>query len=369
MKNNNLKSFIDNRTEKKIEFLIESSRTFDMFYSKLRPLEKKVVEYVMASGGFIAGGCPRYVSDTIELTGDFTDTDMDAYRQFGDIDFFFADKKDADTVISQLGHRRCYPVLSVENDDNISLTPSAGGFAYNIKLHEDRNFIVKLHKKMAHIPPIKMQLVVCDFNKPKATLSRFDFLNSMLAFVKIDEQIKTIIPAKWRENEKTNTLKVVDWSSPLTLSRIVKYMKKYGYKHVAIDDTCTSDDIMNTLTKTFELLPNSDERARRRSCVPQQDCEGNITFTRENFCSQIVNFLDRAGHFFDEELTVFMMALCMSAGIANENSSQLLLKNITKKRNDSKFVCSKEVETWKKKRDEAIKFATEQEDNYGWKDF
>lgn len=360
---NNLQTFVDGRTVKNIEFIVEGSEAYQAFVARLRPLEFRVVDAVMSNGGFIAGGLVRYVHEALALTGKFTDVDMDAYRQFGDIDFFFPNQETFRAAYASI--RAGDVAKALLDNEEINLSASEGGFAYDIVLTESPKVnTAKFHYGPCEVRPIRMQLVTCRFDDVKTTLRRFDFFNSMLAFTKVEGRVRSIVPVGWRENELTNTLRVLEWQSPLTFYRIHKYTSKYGYVNISCGEGRTFEDVMDDISKTMQSLPyNPDDyrgstfiRSRKRGTSDN----GDLIFTQQNYAFHIQRFVQEKGFLFPEAFAVFAASLCMATDIATEHQAADLVKHTDLiRRNWKPEKAEKRVESWKRSREEAIKQSLE----------
>lgn len=341
---NNLQSFIDSRVCKPIDFEIVTSSTPRMFLDSLRPVERKVVEACFKHGGYVAGGCPRYVSETIEHMGAYDEIDANAYRHFGDVDVFFPTEEAFKAALYDLTGRKSALQLSLDEDTSeyIRCDDSRARFAQNISVGESD----KKGKTIA------MQLIRCQFGDPRTILSKFDFLNSMIAFVPIEGVIKTIRAKNWLANESSNTLNVLVWDSPLSFYRIQKYVTKYGYQKL-INGISSDEQLMKDMSKTMESLPFDVTQGSRdmgfmraRQWKSQED--GTIIFTQQNYASHVLSTIEQVGHVFTDEVVVFMLSLCMASGIVtNERASDIIRRSALIRDNWDPKKIHPRVDSWR----------------------
>lgn len=293
----------------------------------LRDVERAVIEAAFDCGGFIAGGCPRYVTETIDHTGKYDEVDAHAYRQFGDVDIFFPNEESFERAIKMFEHGHVASVLalaSVPNESNrhqatakegYVMSDSLGSFAQNVNITSPLND----GSGCRHIP---IQFIRCQFGDPKTILSKFDFLNSMVVFAKIEGKLRGIRHKDWLENERSNTLSIFVWDSPLSFYRIHKYVSKYGYENI-VDALRDEDRIMLGMIRTMSLLPNNplDETGRKLHQGWSNDSllkrDGDIIFTQQNYARHILKVVMECGHIFTSEMVVFMVSLSMTTGIIN----------------------------------------------------
>lgn len=344
---NNLQIFISERIVKPIEFETVDDGAGERFLGSLRPLERKVVEVAFDHGGFIAGGCPRYVTETIDHTGGYERIDADAYRQFGDCDLFFQKDEDYKKTREALLSRRGAIQTSLDDNDNIT-TDERGIFATNIHTHEK----VAPVPGASYIRSLPMQLIGCQFGDAITTMRRFDFLNSMIAFVP-DAQGKllTVRARRWLENERSNSLEVLVWDSPLSFYRIQKYIQKYGYetiKHTGL----SHDQIMQDMSHTMERLPfdpGHKSRNNRFGIAPQGARDGKpIVFTQQNYAFHIVSTVEKIGYTLPEEMVVFMVTLAMATGVIDSIQGSTVVKRVNDLRaNWDPKVIRPRVASWK----------------------
>jgi len=340
---NNLQSFIDARAIKPIEFETVDDGCADRFLTSLRPVERKVVEAALDAGGFVAGGCPRYVTETIDHMGGYDEIDANAYRQFGDCDLFFPNEESYRVAHQDLLSRRGRVQLSLkadaQNREESITTNERGIFAINLQANE-----IDLKGKT-----LPFQLIKCAFGDLQSTLARFDILNSMIGFFRENGKMRTLRARGWLENERSNTLNVLVWDSPLSFYRIQKYIQKYGYERLA-HMGISHDRLMKDMAKTMEALPFDPEPARRRPMAWQnvRSSGEKIIFTQQNYAVHIINTLAAVGHNFPEEVVVFMLSLCMATGVVNDKgASDLMIKTSEMRRVWDPKVMKARVESWK----------------------
>ncbi len=342
MPDNNLQSFIDSRKVKPIEFETVEDGCADKFLASLRPVERMIVETSLDAGGYIAGGCPRYVTETVDHMGGYDSIDADAYRQFGDCDVFFPNDESYQTAHHALLKRSS--ALQVKLEDNQSIhTDQRGVFATNLTAGENDG----------KGRTLAFQLIKCQFGNIQTTLARFDIFNSMIGFVRENGKMKTVRARGWLQNERSNTLDVLVWDSPLSFYRIQKYIQKYGYqqlKHSGI----SHDQIMQDMSMTMQSLPFDPAPDVRRSSFgwrnvrPGHSGGEKIIFTQQNYAAHILQTLNSVGHAFPEEVVVFMVSLSMATGVANDKMAAALIKtsNDVRREWDPKAVKAR-VESWK----------------------
>lgn len=344
MPDNNLQSFIDSRKVKPIEFETVEDGCADKFLASLRPVERKIVDAAYDAGGYIAGGCPRYVTETIDHMGDYDQIDADAYRHFGDCDLFFPDDASYQTAHTALLSRRGSIQLGLAdngayNEEAIS-SDQRGVFATNLTAAE-------IDKRGKTLP---FQLIKCQFGDIQTTLARFDILNSMIGFVRENGRMKTVRARGWLQNERSNTLDVLVWDSPLSFYRIQKYIQKYGYQQLS-HTGITHDRLMNDMAMTMQSLPFDPNPANRRGGFGWRNRHPGgekIIFTQQNYATHIMSTLNSVGHAFPEEVVVFMTSLCMASGVVDDKAASVIIKQSNEIRRtwDPKNVKAR-VESWK----------------------
>jgi hypothetical protein len=340
---NNLQDFIDSRIAKPIEFETVDDGCADRFLESLRPVERKIVEGALDAGGFIAGGCPRYVTETIDHMGGYDEIDANAYRQFGDCDLFFPNDDAYQTAFNDILGRRDRIQLSLKDDsqgrkESID-ADQRGIFAVNVRASE-------IDQKGKTLP---FQLIKCSFGDLPNTLARFDIFNSMIGFFRENGKMRTLRARGWLQNERSNTLNVLVWDSPLSFYRIQKYIQKYGYERIA-HMGITHDQIMQDMARTMDALPFDPEPSRRRAYGWQhvRSDEEKIIFTQQNYALHIVNTLVSVGHNLPEEVVVFMLSLCMATGVINDMTARnILVKTNEMRRLWDPKVTKARVESWK----------------------
>jgi hypothetical protein len=270
--------------------------------------------------------------------GAYDEIDANAYRHFGDVDIFFPTEAAFEAASYELMSRRGRVQLSLdENTQSIHSDHSRARFAQNIQVSEG-------DKKGKTIP---FQMIKCQFGDPKTILSKFDFLNSMVAFVPIEGSLKTVRAKSWLANERSNTLNVLVWDSPLTFYRIQKYVTKYGYKKL-INGISTDEQLMRDMSATMERLPYDPETKPGWGRRWQADTDGTIIFTQQNYAAHVLGTLEHVGYVFSEEVVVFMLSLCMASGIITNQRASDVIKNSATIRAawDPKKVSSR-VDSWR----------------------
>lgn len=162
---------------------------------------KEICLLAFKHGGFIAGGLARWA-----LTSSMTAKERFSYvRNGGDIDLFFNTKQGWIDFLDEL--------CNTEFIKYANLSP--GKLAVDLKSGD-----INLSK----MPTI--QAIGCVFGTPQQVLSSFDFVNCMAAF----DDKNLYYASNLLQLEKDKILGIVSWQSHSTLSRIKKYVRKYGYQ-------------------------------------------------------------------------------------------------------------------------------------------
>lgn len=177
----------------------------------LRPDVAGAVERAFECGGFVAGGCARWLRS---IDGTVTPLKRGTYvHEGGDIDLFFR------TVDGWRDFLQTY-----ENNEHTSEGPtfalSRGNLAANLKFAGNvRN------DKSSHAEPPTVQAICCSTGEPEEMISGFDFHNSMVAF----DRERSWVVDDWDDIQRKKELKVAWWGSRSIAHRVSKYMNKYGY--------------------------------------------------------------------------------------------------------------------------------------------
>lgn len=177
----------------------------------LRPDVTELIERAFDCGGFVAGGCGRWLRNV----GQVTPVKRGAYvHEGGDIDLFFKDPASWSEFISSYS----------ENQH-----PEPG--KPHVKLSEGKlaaNITFARGKGMCHgynsTPTV--QAIRCVTGTPEEVILSFDFVNSMVAF----DRARVWVASGWGELERSKRLGVAWWGSRSVAFRVKKYMTKYGYK-------------------------------------------------------------------------------------------------------------------------------------------
>lgn len=179
----------------------------------LRPDVTDVVERAFECGGYVAGGCARWIRS---IHNDVTPIKRGTYvHEGGDIDLFFR------TVNGWRDFLRTYE-CNESTSEGPTFSLSRGNLAANIKFAGKRN------AKSAHAEPPTVQAICCSTGSPEEMISSFDFHNSMVAF---DHERSWVVDG-WDELEHKKELKVAWWGSRSISHRVSKYMTKYGYRTI-----------------------------------------------------------------------------------------------------------------------------------------
>jgi len=161
----------------------------------------------LSSGGWIAGGVIRTLLRGESLRSYFSNP-RDIVP--GDIDIFFPDVAHANIAIKGMSLSR-----------SRYSTRSFGGSATQVTdyLATDSVTVQYVDKEDLCLQSVE------------ACLSRFDFVNCMVAF----DGKSIVMPKGWRELDSANTLCIHNTHSPFLAARIKKYIKWRGYKGISQD--------------------------------------------------------------------------------------------------------------------------------------
>ncbi len=177
----------------------------------LRVLSHPVVQNAFRSGGWIAGGFPRLIVQTIlrphrldKISSNKSKLFQCYFHNRGDIDFFFRNHDDfASAVTKGVYHQ--------------------SAFAHNMWLH-NREGVLSL----------KVQLVnKFYYDTIKQTFDSFDFLNSCYAIVQINRKYYLTYDEAANDADIAKELVIKHANSPYTLQRIVKYLNDRGLEKVS----------------------------------------------------------------------------------------------------------------------------------------
>ena len=180
----------------------------------LRPDVAEVVGRAFDCGGYVAGGCARWLRS---IDNAVTPLKRGTYvHEGGDIDLFFR------TMDGWRSFLQTY-----EGNENLSDGPvfslSRGNLAANIKFASN-----KRNDKSAHSEPPTVQAICCATGSPEEIISGFDFHNSMVAF----DREKSWVVDNWSDIERKKELHIAWWGSRSIAHRVSKYMTKYGYRTI-----------------------------------------------------------------------------------------------------------------------------------------
>ncbi len=193
----------------------------------LRPDVAEVVERAFECGGYVAGGCARWLRSISNVV---TPIKRGTYiHEGGDIDLFFR------TMDGWRSFLEAY-----EDNETVSEGPtfdlSRGNLAANIKFASN-----KRNSKSSHAEPPTVQAICCSTGSPEEMISGFDFHNSMIAF----DHERSWMVDDWDDIELKKELNIAWWGSRSISHRVSKYMTKYGYR-----------TLVNTSNAMFEQLVN-----------------------------------------------------------------------------------------------------------------
>lgn len=187
-------------------------RSFREDRKVLRPDVTGAIEHAFDCGGFVAGGCARWLRSIDKVTALKRGTYI---HEGGDIDIFFR---------TMDGWREFVAHYAERKDDGPTLTVSEGRLATNLKFRGG-----KTNKPSAYSDPPLIQAICCVTGTPDEIVRSFDFHNSMVAF----DREKTWVVDGWDALERDKLLKVAWWGSRSISFRVSKYMTKYGYRKLA----------------------------------------------------------------------------------------------------------------------------------------
>lgn len=172
----------------------------------LHPIVADLVEDAFDEGGFVAGGCARWLRAQPAVTA----LRRGAYVKLrGDIDLFFR---------NEVGWRRFSKRLL--EDPRFNATLSKGSMALDVSVRRTAGDGWHGYNKAPTVQAIR-----CSVGSPEAILKGFDLANSMAAF---DRRDAWVVDA-WGELQAANALGVVWWGGKALPHRVQKYVGKYGY--------------------------------------------------------------------------------------------------------------------------------------------
>ncbi len=283
---------------------------------------QQIFQIAFQCGGYIAGGMARMllspksefsklavqIKDSTSVSGALEQSKKIAYKSISDIDFFFRTESgfnEAVLKISQLKDSLEYDFencsLPVSNKINITTGTSVAGFAFNILYTGPENVDpIKDDKRVATY----IQFIACNFGEPEEVCDRFDLINSMVAF----DMTHRWKAYGWKMLEADNKLEVSKWN-PLTLWRINKYIRKYGYNSFSFR---TQSEMIDGIAVSLKQLFSSDV---------QQGEPGNPT--KSDFVYALHKFICSSKHLkLDNSLIVYLISVCNA--LANEGESALM---------------------------------------------
>jgi hypothetical protein len=283
---------------------------------------QQIFEIAFECGGYIAGGMARMllspksdfsklavqIKDSGTVTGALEQSKKIAYKSISDIDFFFRTESgfnEAVLKISQLKNNleHDFENCSMLQSDKIHITTgtSVAGFAFNILYVGPENVDPSRGDRSV---ATNIQFIACNFGEPEEVCDRFDLMNSMVAFDKT-HRWKAY---GWKQLETNNTIEVSIWN-PLTLWRINKYIRKYGYNSFSFR---TQADMIDGISISLKQLFSSDLKPGE---------PGNPTKT--DFVCALHKFICNSKHLkLDNNLIVYLVSVCNA--LANEGESALM---------------------------------------------
>lgn len=196
----------------------------------LRPDVADTIERAFDHGGFVAGGCGRWLlsfeSDTV------TPLHRGTYvHEGGDIDIFFNDEAGWRAFVEPYAENKTIA-------DGPVLKMSDGKLAVNLTIGAKPD-----RERISHgwNEPPTIQAIRCVTGSPEEVLRSFDFHNSMVAF----DRAKVWQAEDWKELETSKTLAVTWWGSRSAVFRVRKYINKYGYKHLKNTSSAMFDQLVS----------------------------------------------------------------------------------------------------------------------------
>ncbi len=205
----------------------------------LRPDVSELIERAFECGGFVAGGCGRWLRNTPVVTPAV----RGAYvHEGGDIDLFF---KSAEAWRDFLAP---YSEVEWPTPGKPGVRMSEGKLAANIAFARGPGMT------HGYNSPPAVQAIRCVTGTPEEVLLSFDFVNAMVAF----DGDRVWVADGWERLEKSKTLGVAWWGSRSVAFRVKKYMLKYGYN--------TLEDLSGEMFEQLVQVTNAmDERRRLTS--------------------------------------------------------------------------------------------------------
>lgn len=230
----------------------------------LREDVANVIERAFDHGGFVAGGCGRWLL-SFESNA-ITPLHRGTYiHEGGDIDLFFND---------QMGWRS-FVEPYVDNETVTQgpvLKASDGKLAVNVRFGAPNKEKERLLHGWNEPPPL--QAIRCVTGTPEEVLRSFDFHNSMVAF----DRNKVWQAEDWKELEQSKTLAVAWWGSRSAVFRVRKYINKYGYKHLRNTSNAMFDQLVSA-TNSMDDRRKSMSRELWKEILSQPICPLDIKLT------------------------------------------------------------------------------------------
>jgi len=223
---------LERRSRANVNILEQGGSPWRSFSENPKVLRADVVHLIERAfdcGGFIAGGCARWLRSSGQISALQRGTYV---HEGGDIDIFFH------TLDGWRGFVK--PLVEI-GQDWPKVVLSRGRLAANINLQGGKT-------KSAFSDPPTIQAICCITGSPDEILRSFDFHNSMVAF----DRDKVWIVDDWEENEHKKELKVAWWGSRSIPFRVLKYMNKYGYRRIVN----ASDAMFDQLVAATDSMTN-----------------------------------------------------------------------------------------------------------------
>ena len=179
------------------------------------------VERAFEHGGYVAGGCARWLRGDREITA----LKRGSYvHEGGDIDLFFRTEEGWRAFVE--------PYIDNESHDQGPMIALSNG-----KLAANLTFCK--HGGGYNGTPT-VQAIRCSLGEPDHVIRTFDFVNSMVAF----DQQRTWVADEWDRVEREKDLHVAWWGSRSIPFRVRKYVNKYGYKKLVNRSNAMFDQLV-----------------------------------------------------------------------------------------------------------------------------
>lgn len=194
----------------KTRILTETSSPWKRFQENPKVLHHEaaaVIEMAFDEGGYVAGGCARWLRNHPVVTA----LHRGCYvRAGGDIDLFFRDEAGWRRFVERTMR------VAERGDLRARLKTSKGNLAVNISIGSGG---------YAYDSPPNIQAICCATAEPDEMLRGFDFVNAMVAF----DRDTSWVAEEWNDHEEAKTLGVAWWGSRAVAARTEKYLSKYAY--------------------------------------------------------------------------------------------------------------------------------------------